>query len=73
MMVWVRDMVERAASTFLEAFVASVAAGAFVFDVPTAKAAAVAGLAAALSVVKSVLAVRVTGTVSPASVVAGKR
>ena len=66
--VWFRDTAERAISTAVQTFLALVLAGSLT-DVATMKAAAVAAVAAGLSVVKSALAARVPGTVSPASLV----
>lgn len=66
--VWLRDCAERATATALQTFLALVLAGSLT-DIATLKAAAVSALAAALSVVKSALAARIPGTVSPASVV----
>ena len=52
-----RDVAERAAWTFVQAFLAVFA----VADLSTAKAAAVAGVGAALSVLKGFVATRVGG------------
>jgi hypothetical protein len=65
---WLKDTVERVVFTFLEAFLAVVvASGQDWIDVSTAQAAAVAGGAAALAVLKAAIASRKTDTVSPAS------
>ena len=66
--VWLRDCVERAVMTAVQSFLALVLAGT-VSDVATLKAAAVSAVAAGLSVVKSMFARRIPGTVSPASLV----
>ena len=66
--VWFRDTAERAIATAVQTFLALVLAGSLT-DVATMKAAAVAAVAAGLSVVKSALAARVPGTVSPAPLV----
>ena len=66
--VWLRDATERAVATAAQTFSALVLAGV-VTDVPTAKAAAMSAVAAGLSVLKSMLAARIPGTVSPASLV----
>lgn len=56
-----RDALERIAWTFLEAFAgALILAG--VFDLTALKAAAIAGLAAVLTVVKTLAASRIGGT-----------
>jgi hypothetical protein len=65
--VWLRDTAERSIATFAQTFLALLLAGSLA-DVATIQAAAVAGLASALSVIKSALAARIPGTVSPASV-----
>lgn len=66
--VWLRDCAERSVATAAQTFLALVLAGSLT-DVATLKAAGVAAVAAGLSVVKSALAARIPGTVSPASVV----
>lgn len=66
--VWLKDCAERAVATAAQTFLALVLAGSLT-DVATLKAAGVAAVAAGLSVVKSMLAARIPGTVSPASVV----
>lgn len=59
----IRDIAERAAWTFLQGFL-----GTFTLtDLSTARTAAVAGAMAILSLVKSIAASRVPGTLSPAS------
>jgi hypothetical protein len=64
---FLRDLAERAISTYLQAF-AGLLIAAGVVDATTLEAAAVAAIPAALSVVKSVLAERYApGTISPAS------
>lgn len=61
----IRDIVERALWTFVQGFL-----GAFtITDLSTARTAALAGVMALLSLVKSVAASRVGGTLSPASMV----
>lgn len=65
--VWLRDTAERAIATAAQTFLALVLAGSLT-DVATLKAAAVAAVAAGLSVVKSAIAARIPGTLSPASV-----
>lgn len=66
--VWFRDTAERAIATAVQTFLALVLAGSLT-DVATLKAAGVAAVAAGLSVLKSAIAARIPGTVSPASVV----
>jgi len=68
--VWLRDMAERAVSTYVQTLVGlMLAAGVTGFDVGTLKAAAVAAVPAALAVVKAAFAAKVPGTISPASLV----
>lgn len=64
---WLRDTIERTAATFVQAFIAAwLAAGSL--DISTAQAAALAGIAAALAVVKAAIAARwPSDSVSPAS------
>lgn len=58
-----RDIIERALWTFAQGFL-----GAFtITDLSTARTAALAGVMALLSLVKSIAASRVGGTLSPAS------
>lgn len=65
--VFFRDLVERAVSTYVQALIGLLIASS-VIDVAALKAAAIAAIPAALSVVKSILAERyIPGTVSPAS------
>ena len=65
---WLRDTVERTAATFVQTFLALVlAAWQTGVDLATVQAAALAGLAAALAVVKAAVAARWGGDVSPAS------
>jgi hypothetical protein len=66
---WLRDTIERVASTFVEAFI-----GVMLLtlpenwlDVSALRAAAVSALIAALAVVKAAIASRTANTVSPAS------
>jgi hypothetical protein len=64
---FLRDLAERAISTYVQAFIGFLVAAA-VFDAKAIEAAAVAAIPAALSVVKSLLAERYApGTISPAS------
>ena len=65
MTLWLRDTAERAVMTFAQAFFATFMIG----DMTTVRTAAIAAAAAALSVVKSAIAARLYGTISPASVV----
>lgn len=60
------DAAERVALTFLESFVGALLVATQV-DLSTAKAAAIAGLGAALALAKTIIAGKVGGTVSPAS------
>lgn len=62
---WLLDMAERAAWTALQAFLATLS----VSDLSTARAGLIAAAGAVLSVVKSAVASRVAGTISPASTV----
>jgi len=55
------DVAERAAATYLEAFIGLLLASG-VLDVSTLKAAAVAAVPAALSVIKSAVSVLLTGS-----------
>ena len=64
--VFIRDMLERAASTFVQTFAAVLVAGA-ALDVSALKAAAVAGIFAILKAVASEKLL--PGTLSPASLV----
>lgn len=66
MKLWARDTAERALFTFVQAFAATWVVGG---GMSSARSAAVAGAAAVLAVVKAAAASRVSGTVSPASVV----
>ena len=64
---FLRDLAERAISTYVQAFLGLLIASGVV-DVAAIEAAAVAAIPAALSVVKSLLAERYApGTISPAS------
>lgn len=69
---WLRDTIERTAATFVQAFIAAwLASGTL--DISTAQAAAVAGIAAALAVVKAAVAARwPADAVSPASLAPAK-
>lgn len=67
---WLRDTAERALFTFIEAFLSAFLLDG-VFDMDTAKKAAFAGVAAALTVAKSAIAALFGGTVSPASLAPG--
>lgn len=67
--IWLRDTAERVVATFLQAFLAALLAGPLdLVSVGTLRAAALGGIAAALSVIKAALATRLPGTISPASV-----
>lgn len=66
MKLWALDMAERAAWTALQAFLAVWT----VTDLSSTRTAGIAALAAAISVVKSGIASRYAGTISPASMVA---
>jgi hypothetical protein len=65
MKLWILDTAERAAMTFAQAFLATFMIG----DMTTVRTAGIAAAAAALSVIKSAIAARLYGTISPASVV----
>jgi len=65
MKLWAQDMAERAIWTALQAFLAVWT----VTDMTSTRSAAVAATAAAISVVKSGIASRYQGTISPASMV----
>jgi hypothetical protein len=65
--VWWIDALVRVARSFVQGFLGALLAGQFVLDVSTLQAAAMAGLLAAAAVVKTLLARRVDGTISPAS------
>lgn len=66
---WWRDMLERAVSTWIQGFLGMlIASGMTDLDVSVLASAAFGALPAALSVIKSTLARKVPGTVSPASV-----
>ena len=69
MNAWIKDTAERVLFTFLETFLAIVlAVSTTEWDLSTAKAAAIGGVAAALAVIKAAIASRkTTNTVSPAS------
>lgn len=67
MKLWALDMGERAVWTALQAFLAVWT----VTDMSSTRSAAVAAAAAAISVVKSAIASRYAGTISPASMVVG--
>lgn len=70
MNAWIRDTAERVVFTYLEAVIGLlIANGAGIITLDGARAAAVAGIPAALAVLKAAIAGRVPGTVSPASVV----
>ncbi len=70
---FLRDVAERAVSTYVQAFIGLLIAGTFVLNIGSVTAAAVAALPAALSVVKSALASRVgdagSASLDPAVVV----
>lgn len=63
--VWLRDTAERVIATAIQTFLALIV----VADISTLRTAAVAGLAAGLSVLKAAVARKVPGTIGPASVV----
>lgn len=64
---FVRDLTERAVATYAQTFLGLLIASGVV-DISAVKAAAVAAIPAALSVVKSLIAERFApGTISPAS------
>lgn len=64
---FVRDLTERAGATYAQTFLGLLIASGVV-DISAVKAAAVAAIPAALSVVKSLIAERFApGTISPAS------
>jgi hypothetical protein len=67
--VWIRDVAERTAATYVQAFIGLLLAGwtTDTVDLSLVQAAAVAAVPAALAVVKGALASRVPGTISPAS------
>lgn len=69
--LFLRDMAERAISTYLQSFLGLIIVSG-VTDLKAIQTAAIAAIPAALSVVKSLLAQRIPGTVSPASVAGAK-
>lgn len=67
---WLKDAAERVLATYLEAFCGLlIASSAGMMSLSSVRAAALAAIPAALSVLKSIAASRLPGTVSPASVV----
>lgn len=67
--LWLRDALERVVATYVEAFAGLlIAAGTGLVTLSSVKAAAVAAIPAAVAVVKTLAAARVSGTVSAASV-----
>ncbi len=56
---FLRDVAERAVSTYLQAFVGLLIAGTFTLNIDSVKAAGIAAIPAALSVLKSALASRI--------------
>ena len=68
---WLVDVVERLIFTFVEAFLAVLLVGSD-YNISTLRAAALAGIAAAVSVITSMLSAAVPG-ISPASLVQGTR
>lgn len=62
---WLLDTAERAAWTAFQAFVATLSLS----DLSTARTAGIAAVGAFLSVLKSAVAAKIPGTISPASVV----
>lgn len=62
--IWLRDTAERVIATAIQTFLALIV----VTDISTLRTAAVAGLAAGLSVLKAAVARKVPGTIGPASV-----
>lgn len=62
--IWLRDTAERVIATAIQTFLALV----LVTDLSSVKTAAVAGIAAGLSVLKAAVARKVPGTIGPASI-----
>lgn len=68
--VWIKDVIERTLSTYVQAFVGLLLAGwpgDSPLDLSLVQSAAIAAVPAALAVVKGAFAAKVPGTISPAS------
>lgn len=63
---WLLDTLERLLATFIETFIGAISLSA-AFDVSALKSAAIAGVAAGLSYLKSTFATLLPNTVSPSS------
>ena len=66
---WLRDVIERTAATYVQAFLGLLLVGwtTDTIDLSIVQAAAVAAIPAALAVLKGAIASKVPGTISPAS------
>lgn len=64
---WLIDAAERVVLTAVETFLGTLLLAAGAFNVSTVHAAAIAGVSAGLAAAKTVIAAKMKGTVSPAS------